>query len=456
MLAAAWLVAGLAHPDGSRGLSREAAITLGVVLATVTLWVSRALPLSVTSLLAVGWLTATGVAGSFPVAAQGFAMDTIFFLLAANLMAQGIANAGLIDRIARTAGRLTGRSPARGLWLLTAMTGLTPLVMPSAVVRIKAFLPVARRLDELFCPPSRRGEFLKASGLIMSLLGPAGSIAVMTGGGMSIVAARTIGEFYGPINWMQWLLLLVPPIAVLFVVVSLYIQRRFAPRQAVGAPAAEEEPNPAPWSSRERFAAAALLGALTAWAAGTVREIPLALPAIFAAAAMALPPWRLVTVETIQRQRWDEILVVGSALSLSAALRDTGAIRWVAGTIFSLFPDHPGPVAVYGLTVLLGLLVRQLFLQPAPCMAITLPIVIEMARATGHDPLVLALLATGVIAVVQVLPVQSPPSLVCFSDGIFDVRDELRVVPLLIGATALAMVAAAVLYWPALRALGWV
>jgi len=185
-------------------------------------------------------------------------------------------------------------------------------------------------------------------------------------------------------------------------------------------------------------------------------RIDFAVPAIFAAAVLALPPIGLVTTATIRRQQWDEVLVVGGALSLSAALADAGTVDWIARRMFALFPASLGTFALSGLVVLFSLGLRQLFLQPSPCMAITLPIVIELGRRTGTDPLLLAMLATGVIGIAQILPIQSPPSLLLYTAGIFNARDQLRVSPVLLVVTVVVMLAAALLYWPLLRGLGWI
>jgi solute carrier family 13 (sodium-dependent dicarboxylate transporter), member 2/3/5 len=147
--AAALLGASLLFPDGSWELDARAARALGVLLATILLWVSRAIPLSVTSLLAVGLLAATGASPGFPAAAQGFASATVVFLLAAGLIAQAVANAGLIDRVARGAARAAGSDPHRALKLVTVVNGVAALLMPSALVRARAFLPALQGLARL-------------------------------------------------------------------------------------------------------------------------------------------------------------------------------------------------------------------------------------------------------------------------------------------------------------------
>jgi di/tricarboxylate transporter len=154
--------------------------------------------------------------------------------------------------------------------------------------------------------------------------------------------------------------------------------------------------------------------------------------------------------------RWEEILIVGTALSLASALQDSGAVQWVARGLFGLFPAQPPLVLVYLETVLLSVVVRQIFLQPAPPMAIVIPLVIALAKSTGADPLILALLAAGVVGMVQFFPFQSPPAFLCHSLGIFSVRDQLRISPILVLATIAVMLASALLYWPMLHAIGWI
>ncbi|MBM3449890.1 MAG: hypothetical protein FJX78_02700 [Armatimonadetes bacterium] len=98
--AALLLLAGLSWADGLHALPHSGAGALGILLCTIVLWASGALPLSVTSVLAIGLLAASGVAAPFNKAAAGYETDVVFFLISANLMTQGVVNSGLIDRLA--------------------------------------------------------------------------------------------------------------------------------------------------------------------------------------------------------------------------------------------------------------------------------------------------------------------------------------------------------------------
>jgi di/tricarboxylate transporter len=87
-------------------------------------------------------------------------------------------------------------------------------------------------------------------------------------------------------------------------------------------------------------------------------------------------------------------------------------------------------------------------------MVLTLPIVIELGRITGTDPLLLAMLSAFVIGASQVLPIQSPPALLCVLGGLYTPRDQLRVAPSFLAAVALVALGAVTLYWPLLRTTG--
>jgi solute carrier family 13 (sodium-dependent dicarboxylate transporter), member 2/3/5 len=475
-LALAGAVAGgaMLYPDGWLDLDQGAARTLGVLLAAIVLWVSRALPLSVTSLLAVGLLIGTGVAPDFPTAAQGFASGTVFFLIAASLVAQAVANAGLIDRIAGFAARASGAEPIRALRLVTLLTGASALVMPSALVRAKAFIPVLNGLGRLLPERGQRLRFLTATGLVLGLLGHVASISVMTGGGMSIVAAGTIAEFHQRLSWLEWFGMMAAPGAALMLLTMLAIGRAFplsgrfqSPATAPGALTHGEATTddaggtgtagaPGRVLGRERFALIVLALTLAAWIVGGQTALPLAVPAIVAAAVFALPPVGLVTADSLQKQNWDEIMVVGAGLSLGAMLSESGAITFLAERALGLLPPDPSGSVVYLFTVVFAVLIRQLFLQPSPCMVLTLPVVIELGRITGNDPLLLAMLASGVIGATQILPIQSPPALLCVLHGLYTTRHQLRVAPAFLVAVVAVYLTAATLYWPLLVGLGLV
>lgn len=431
----------------------DAAHALSVTVTAVVLWWSHLLPLSITALVAVGLLVVTGAAGSFAEAATGFASDTVFFLFAANLLAHAVVQAGLVDRLTRAVGR-TGETDARRAFVLvTAVTGCMALLIPSALVRIKVLLPVVERMTRRMGVTGPR--FRTAAGLVGALLGPVASISIMTGGGMSIVVARLLEQFHHPVSWLQWFALMSVPNLLIFLAVSAFIWRTYGSVTAVSRTlqrvTRDAAMAPMRWEGPEYVALLALGATLAAWMLSGPAGVPLSLPPIAAVAFLALPQVGLVTARTVEKQRWDEILVVGSALSLSAALGRSGAIQWVADQLFTLFPTRPGPVITYIAVMVFAIAIRQLFLQPSPGIAITLPIVIEVGRRTGVDPLFLAMITAGVMGVVQILPVQSPPSLVCVTEGVFNTKDGLRVAPVLMAASVAAYLFAASIYWPLLR-----
>jgi sodium-dependent dicarboxylate transporter 2/3/5 len=452
------IVAGLLHPDGNWGLSAPGARALAIMLGTVVLWVTQALPLSISALLGLGLLVATGASEGFPAAAIGFALDTVFFVLAATLVAQAVSNAGLVDRVARALDRRIGADSSAALRLVTIVSGLTALIMPSALARIKALLPLAQRVDSTLESPESPSRFLRAAGLTLASLGMVASLAVMTGGAMSIVAARTIAQFHAPVDWLQWLAMMLLPCAAITVVGSIYLQRAYPP-EAISAEASARlraADGSDRWSFREGIALVILAGTLAAWIAGSRSGLPLAIPAIFAAALYALPGIRLLNSASIQKQQWDEVLLIGTALLLSAAASETGALAWLAEGTFWLFPAGGSDLTIKVVTFLVAAALRQFFLMPSACLAVTLPIVIEVGTVTGANPLDLAMIATAAIGIVTLVPVQSPPSLLCLTSGIYRTRDHLRLAPVLLVATGAAFLAASLVLWPALRSLGWI
>lgn len=483
----------LLWPDGRHGLSAAGAAALGVVLFSVILWIGRVLPLTVTALLSMGLLIVTGVVPDFASAAAGFAMDTVFFVLAVNLVSRAVMNAGLLDRIARAVLGLTGGRPRNTLWVITAVNQLTSFIMPSALVRTKTYLPVVRTIGRrLGLDPDGERAFLTTAGLIFSLLGPVATIGLLTGGAVSIVSARTIAEFHSPVTWLQWLILMLPPSALITVSMSWYMQRVFmkgqadptntipsaepanranprnptdaidapAPARDISEPTSTAAPDPTaenpPWSANERFVLFVLLLTLGLWLSAGHLGIPLALPAMLAAALLSLPGTHLIRGEDVQSQGWDEFMVVGGALSLSRALSATGAIEWLAMKAFSILPAGAGAMPLYLLVMAFAAFVRQFFLMPSPAVAVTLPITMELGRLTGTDPMFIALINAGVIASVSIVPVQSPAGLVVYTEGVVTTPDQARVAPFLFAFVFSSFLLAATVYWPLLRLLGWV
>lgn len=80
-LAAVFIVGSIFIP-GSETLGHEGVMTLGLLLALVSLWVTSALPLGVTALFIIVMCPVLGIVGGLGQAIGGFASPALFFIIA--------------------------------------------------------------------------------------------------------------------------------------------------------------------------------------------------------------------------------------------------------------------------------------------------------------------------------------------------------------------------------------
>src|SRR3546814_5301241 len=122
-------------------------ITSSAILAlAIVLWLTQIIPISVTSLLVVGLLSASSPDTGFGTAAIGFSMEAVFFLIAANLIAKAVTEAGLMERLSAAIAGWTSGSPRKTTVLLAVATHVSALAMPSALARTKMLLPIAENV----------------------------------------------------------------------------------------------------------------------------------------------------------------------------------------------------------------------------------------------------------------------------------------------------------------------
>ena len=123
------------------GLSASGQRVIAVVITVVLLWATEALPVALSSILALVLLATTRGVSSTADLFAGFASPLPYFLLAILVMSQAVRKSGLADRMAGWLIRGgTGHSGRLYLKLFLSMPFLA-LVLPSAITRNAILIP---------------------------------------------------------------------------------------------------------------------------------------------------------------------------------------------------------------------------------------------------------------------------------------------------------------------------
>ncbi len=438
---------------------------LSILALAVCFWLTEAIPLPATSLLASSLAIVTGVAGARAVLAP-YADPVIFLFAGTFLLAEAFRAHGLDLRVTASILRIgrVGASPG-GLMggFGTASSAVSTCLSNTATAALMTPIAVGAVRRRLAGPDPGWGSGV----LLMVAYGASvGGMATLIGTPPNLLVAGFLERLAGvPVGFTAWLLFGLP-VASILLVASLLVTRLCAGRlpsfagdgavpvaprgpdaggEGPGAARESEGPGAAPTAgARWTIAAFALAGVLwtvpglaaAAWGpqAAISRALADRLPeagvALLCSALLFVAPvdWRArrfaLSWEEGRRVNWGILLLFGGGLSLGTLAESTGLARWVGGII-----QQSGlastPAGLLAISVAGGILVSE-FASNTASATLLVPVVIAAAQAAEFDP-VRPALGVGLAATCGfVFPVSTPPNAIVYGTGLVPLRRMIR------------------------------
>ncbi|HKY33993.1 MAG TPA: DASS family sodium-coupled anion symporter [Candidatus Polarisedimenticolia bacterium] len=423
------------HPPEGRRL-------LAIITLAVCFWMTEAIPLPATALLASSLAIVTGVAPARAVLAP-YADPVIFLFVGMFLLAEAFRKFGL-DR--ELAGALLSRARfARSPAALMAGFGAASAAVSTVLSNTATAALMTPIAAGAAAPAAGRGAVPARWGsgvLLMVAYGASvGGMATLVGTPPNLLVAGFLERLAGVrVSFTGWLLFGVPIAAVLLLIAWAAASRVLAggagtipaiPRRE----GAHDEPERA---AGRRWTIAAFLLAAVLWtlpgaaalALGPGHEAAARLAGLLPEAAVALLCASLLFLAPIHRGRrafaltWEEgrnvnwgiILLFGGGLSLGTLAESTGIARWAGQGIRDL-PIASTPAGLLAVTVALTILVSE-FASNTAAATLLVPVAIAAAEALGFDP-VRPALGVGLAATCGfIFPVSTPPNAIVFGTGL--------------------------------------
>ncbi len=433
-------------PDG---LAREAQSALAIFALCFMLWVTGALPLAVTSILAIVLLPTLRVipaSRSFSL----FGSSAVFFILGAFIMAAAMMKSGLSTRLALAFLRRFDSGPRTLLAGVIFAGGFLAFWMPEHAVAALMFpivLEIARALElEPGRSPYGRALFLAlAWGTVV------GGIATFLGGARNPLALGILKEHYDlTIGFLDWMVAVAPLSVILMGAIFLLLSRSF-PSDVTDVSRAsvvlrQKAKELGPMGRREKGIAAIVIITIVAW---VVAGRGFDLASISLLAAVSMFAFDLIDWKSVEEYvNWGVILMYGGAIAIAAALHETGAARWIADVGMARIGAMP-PFWMLMTFALVATFVTEAISNVA-AVALLLPICFGIAEGAGIPPVLVVYAVAVPAGLAFALPMGSPPNAIAYSAGYFRLKHAVSVGALL-KIVALALFAAAALfYWPAL------
>ncbi len=438
----------------------EAARLLAVAAWVLTWWITEAVPIPVTSLLAPSLAVLCGVGSARELFAP-FGDPIILLFLGSFLLAEAMLASGLDRRVAHAilSHRWVGSSATRILLAFVATTaGLSMWLSNSATAAMMFPLGLAvltalsRLLQGKSGAPVDLSKLRYGTALMLAIAYAAsiGGTATPIGTPPNLIVLSSLETLAGiKISFFTWMVLTAPVTLAMVAVLVTYLRIVLPPeshhlagsRQLLAA----ERAALGRWRPAERNTFIAFLFAVTLWitpgaaavlfgpssgAASTLGALfPEAVVAVLAAALLFVLPvdWRArqftLSWSAAGRIDWGTLLLFGGGLSLGGAMLRTG----LAEAVGTFLVEVTGARSLTSLTFLFG--ITAIFLTETTsntaAAAMLAPIAIASAQAAAVSPVPPAVAIALGCSMAFMLPVATPPNAIVYGSGYVPIRAML-------------------------------
>jgi solute carrier family 13 (sodium-dependent dicarboxylate transporter), member 2/3/5 len=451
-------------------LPREQHTLAAVLTFAIVYWLSEAIPIPITAVLALALCVIFNVPGVGPNAEDapgdivfaGFADPVIFLFIGAFVLAQAMITHGLDRRFAFLVLSLpgVGRSTygviiafgviAASISAFISNTTTAAMLLPIGLGMMGALGGMVSDQSDTDRDVSRL-RFGTALMLMISYAAGVGGLLTPIGTPPNLIGIAFIEkETDVRITFFSWVVTAFPICLLMFIALCtiLILLNRPEVRRISGAEEyiAEERSKLGPFSTGERNTLIAFAVAVTLWILPGLSAVIFGdeslvysvlysrldegTVAIIGAALLFILPinWseRRFTMNWNDAAKidWGTILLFGSGIALGILLADTGLAETL-GTSIADALGFSSLLAVSAVSAIIAILISETTSNTASA-TIVVPIVIPIASAAGLDPLIPALAAVFGASFGFMMPVSTPQNAVVYGSGMIPITKMVR------------------------------
>ena len=423
--------------DAGKGfLTHEGQIAMGILLFSLVLWMTEALPFHITGMLSVVLLAIFNVDSFKNIINVGFGNHIIVFFIGVLVLSAFITKSGLGKRISVILLSRTGNSTSLIiLGFMVVGAALSMWITNMAVAAMLLPLGVSI-LEEEGCL-RLKSNFGKAL-MIACVWGPLiGGIGTPAGAGPNPIAIGFLKEMAGvDLSFTQWMKYGVPAVILLLPIGWLLLLFMFKPEMKHLKKTKEElrheYDNYPPMSREEKLTLIIFLLTVILWlTSGFIGKllgisIPVSMPVLFTATLFFFPGGTGLKWKEIEEDiSWSGIILVVTGISIGMMLYQTGAAGWLSFVLLGGIGNF-SPLMRVGAIVLIVMILKIALSSNSVTATIVIPIMIALADNLGLDALSIALPASITASLAFILVTSSPTNVIPYSAGFFSIRDFAR------------------------------
>ena len=423
-------------------LSLEAHRLAAIMALIIVFWVTEAVPLPVTALIAPAMAVVMGVAPVVEAFAP-MANPLIFLFIGSFILAQALFVHRVNERIAYSvlSWRLVGARPNRILVTYGLVGGFLSAWM-SNTATAAMLLPIGLSLVAFMEGEGKMPPSYGTSMMMMTTYSASrGGMATPVGTPPNLIAVGMLAALAGvQLTFVQWMFVAVPLSLLLLLIVSLFLVYMGGARvrEIPGADRVVQERRQrlGPWRRGEVNAVIAFGVTVALWigpgllplvlgtdhpvARQVLQMIPESVAALTGAVLLFVLPVSETQRSTITWKEaaqidWGTILLFGGGLALGTMAGTTGLAETLGRAITSVLPTDSVLALSFG-GALFGVILSETMSNTAAANIAT-PVIIAIALAAGVDPVAPALSVALATSVADMLPVSTPSNAIVYATG---------------------------------------
>jgi sodium-dependent dicarboxylate transporter 2/3/5 len=424
--------------------------TLAVVVFMVVYWITEPIEHGLTALIGCYLFWALHVT-KFSVAFSGFVNSTPWFLFGGLLMGEAASRTGLAKRLGFLVMRKLGSSYSQLLFGFLILAFLLNFFVPSGLARLAVIAPTASGIITIFGLGKQSNA---AKGLFLILTYAAGLFEVMIMSGASSILTRGIIEEQTGIQllWSQWLVAFLP-LTLITIFVSIPVIRWLFPTENNQLPGGskyfqESLDKMGPWTADEKKALVWFVLAVGLWATDFLHHVNPAIIGLGVGLLLSLPKIGVLDRQAVKQINLFLIIFSAGALSMGRVLMETKTLTILSDHLAIWMEPLLSNSLSYATTLYLTGFCYHLILANRQSMLITsLPVLIQLLGAHGHNVIALALLWTfaggGALFIHQ-----SSIFVMGYSYGHFGAKDFLKTGVVFTFFEGVMLILLVEFYWP--------
>jgi sodium-dependent dicarboxylate transporter 2/3/5 len=420
-----------------------------ILLPVVFLWVSEAIPIGITALLATAAMIAFKVTKTAD-AWSPYANQAVMFVMMIIMFGVVLNEVGLAKRLLFLILKFAGTNVKKLSFFVAVSSTILSSIFHDATITIIMLFAILPIFAAMGITPQKSNNLSKFFIILIPLAASAGGFGTLLGGGRCPLAvditSKYVLETTGValnIGFVKYMIINFP--LCIFTAVATWgiCYLIFRPKEKE-LPAEAKIENMPKMSQAEIGVTLVFGAAFVLWFLGDLTGLHLTVVAALALAGFCAPGW--VSFKTIcDKFPWESWIVFGSGVSLGAAMLKSGLGQYLAESLLPMLQGHNAFVTYYGMGMFGSFLSSMM--SNSAAVALSLPITLPMASLMNMSVESVGMLSPISTSFIM-LVIGCPPTIIAYSTGYFNQVEFCKVaIPWCLTLMAIAVMGMLV-YWP--------